>query len=430
ASRCSCGQLVIELADDRGEDLRCSTGIGGQDAQPFHVQQVTIYIGFLVEVESAGEVFQVRDVREIRLGESQDGEPAGHRVASYARRNDLQCEVPLTAEAEQVTEPVAQDLLAAHGAAQRGLPDDGPQLEPALGEPALPLLAQDDVPFRLVQRDVADGEHGRGVLLGLQKARYERGLVDADRRRGLLHPDVGLEPVRQDVVVPVPPAGAVSLLGQVQQLLALDGADAVVGEQIKDVDLADGVPAELNAADLGFGATDRLSRGLRGDSPALPEPAQLRAQQDAQHSGSLCLLWHDASRVSASHVTVSRNCVWQSIATLVPVKGWYPIWDCMPPPNIGVRPGRYRTHLSRDTSVWPRPIMPVKLESTRRGCLCPACFAGRSRAGTGRADSPWTCGLGRERRATWRGSASVAARAAGTDVPSAGTRMQREETVR
>jgi len=50
----------------------------------------------------------------------------------------------------------------------------------------------------------------------------------------------------------VPPAGPVGLFGQDQQLLALDRADPVEGEQVEHVDLADRVPAQLDPADLGL----------------------------------------------------------------------------------------------------------------------------------------------------------------------------------
>jgi len=100
--------------------------------------------------------------------------------------------------------------------------------------------------------------------MGLQQAGDELRLVDADQRRGLFHPDVGLEPVGQDVVVPVPPAGPVGLLGQAEQLLPFDRPDAVVGEQVEHVDLADRVPGELDPADLRLRPADGARRFLRG----------------------------------------------------------------------------------------------------------------------------------------------------------------------
>src|SRR5260370_7953126 len=89
-------ELFLQLGDDRGENMGCLGGLGAHDTEPFHVQQVAVDIGLLVEVESAGQVFQVRHVREVRLSEPQDREPAGYGVAADAAGNDLQGEVPGT----------------------------------------------------------------------------------------------------------------------------------------------------------------------------------------------------------------------------------------------------------------------------------------------------------------------------------------------
>ena len=140
-------------------------------------------------------MLQVSDVGQIRLAEPQDAEPARRGVAAHAERGDLQREVLPAAQAEQVAKLIAQDLGTPDRPPQRGFLDDGPQLEPSLGEPPLPFLAQDDMPLRLIDGDVAHGEHGGSVLMGLQQAGNELRLVDADRRRGLFHPDVGLEPL-------------------------------------------------------------------------------------------------------------------------------------------------------------------------------------------------------------------------------------------
>src|ERR1700683_4228078 len=153
--------------------MRCLARLGAYDAQPLNGQQIAVDIGFLVEVESAGEVLQVRHVRKVRVAEPQDGEPAGYRVTAHVGRNDLQGKVLPAAEAEQVAELVAQDFLASDRPPQRRLLDDRPEPEASLGEPALPFLAQDDVPFRFADRDVAKCENGGGVLGRLQQAGYE-----------------------------------------------------------------------------------------------------------------------------------------------------------------------------------------------------------------------------------------------------------------
>ena len=140
-------QLFLQLVDDRGQDARRVVRLRGHDAEAFHGQQVPVDVGFLIEVESAGEVFQVSHVRQVRLREPQYGEPAGHGVAAHAARDDLQGEIRPVAQTEQVAELIMQDLLAADRPPQRRLLDDGPQLEPPFGEPALPFLSQDDMPF-------------------------------------------------------------------------------------------------------------------------------------------------------------------------------------------------------------------------------------------------------------------------------------------
>src|ERR1035438_7183042 len=184
-------ELAFELADDRGEDMRCLAGLGADHAEPSYGQLVAVNVRFLVEVQSAGEVFQVRHVGEIRLAEPQDGESAGDGVTAHAGRNDLQREVLPAAEAEQVAELIAQDFLASDRPPQRGLLDDRPEPEPSLGEPALPFLAQDDVPFGFADRDVAERENGGRVLLRLQQAGYQLRLVHPDRGRGPFPPQIG-----------------------------------------------------------------------------------------------------------------------------------------------------------------------------------------------------------------------------------------------
>src|SRR6266700_2742596 len=156
-------RLVLQLANDRGEDSWRLARLGADDAEPLHGQQVTVHIRFLVEVERAGEVLQVRDIRQVLLAEPQDAEPARRGVAAHAERGDLQREVLPAAQAEQVAKLIAQDLGAPDRSPQRGFLDDGPQLEPSPGEPPLPFLAQDDMPLRLADGDVAHGEHGGGV---------------------------------------------------------------------------------------------------------------------------------------------------------------------------------------------------------------------------------------------------------------------------
>src|SRR5439155_258126 len=174
-------RLVLQLVDDRGEDPGRLARLGADDAEPLHSQQVTVHVRFLVEVKRTGEMLQVRDIRQVRLAEPQEAEPARRGMAAHADRGDLQREVLPAAQAEQVAELVTQDLDAPDRPPQRGLLDDGPQLEPPLGEPPLPFLAQDDMPLRIADRDVAHGEDGGRVLVRLQQAGDELAFVNADR---------------------------------------------------------------------------------------------------------------------------------------------------------------------------------------------------------------------------------------------------------
>src|ERR1700691_5597591 len=196
-------QFVDDLVDERRSFLR----LVGHDAQPFHGEQIAVHFGLLVEVERTGQVLDVDHVREVTLGEPQDTESGGRRVAANAVRDDLEREVGPRAPFPQVAQLFELDVRASDRAAQGRLVDDDPELELALAEPALALLAQHHMPLGLLDGEVAERDDRGRVLLGLQQARYQLRLVDPDGPRGLLHAYVGLEPLRQDVVVAVPPAG-------------------------------------------------------------------------------------------------------------------------------------------------------------------------------------------------------------------------------
>ena len=148
-------------------------------------------------------------------------------------------------------ELAAHQGRAADRPAQRHLVDHGPQPQAARGEPPLPLLAQVHQPVRLLRGVRAKLDDGGRVVLGLQQAGHELGVEAADGLGRLLQPDVGLEPGRQHVLIAVPPALLVGLAGQGQQLLALGHVgDPVQVQQIRDVDLAHGIAAKLDPADL------------------------------------------------------------------------------------------------------------------------------------------------------------------------------------
>ena len=206
-------------------------------------------------------------------------------MADHGERGDLQGEARLLA-ARRGTPAGRGAPRAADRAAQRHLVDDRPQPDAARREMPLPLLAQDDQAFRLVEREVAQGQHRGRVLLGLQQAGHELRVVAADRLSRLLQPDVGLEPRRQHVVIPVPPARLVGPAGQRQHLLPLRLVGyAVQRQQVGDVDLADRIPAQLYPADLGFRAADGLCGFLGADSLGFAQAAQLGAEQQAKTVG-------------------------------------------------------------------------------------------------------------------------------------------------
>jgi hypothetical protein len=151
-----------------------------------------------------------------------------------------------------------------------------------------------------------------------------------------------------------------------QQLLSLDRADAVEGKQVEHVNLADRVPAKLDAADLGLRPADRPGRCLRGDPAALSEPPQLGAEQDAQYSRPLRRLWHEALRMSVP----LRNCLAQlrgkALPSIFRKRDDISYGIARHPPKLAVWPSRPR-HFRLDTSVPLEPAMTVKILSTCGG---------------------------------------------------------------
>ena len=128
------------------------------------------------------------------------------------------------------------------------------------------------------------------VLLALQQPGDELELVGPDDRRHLLEPQVGLEPVRQQVAVLLPPDLGVGLAHELQDrgALGLDG-DPVEGEQVDDVALLEPDAPQLQTADLGVRGPDGVAGLLAGDPGGLPEPPELRAEHDAGHGGPVVL---------------------------------------------------------------------------------------------------------------------------------------------
>ena len=237
-------------------------------------------------------MLDVDDVGQFPVAEPQHAEAARDRMPPDAVRHHLKGEVGALARLQQVGDLVLLSADITDRPLQRGLLDDHPELKVAAGEAPLPFLADQHVPFRVFGGEVAKGQNSAGVILGLQQAGHELRLVDTDGCGGLLHAHISLEPLRQDVGVPVPPARPVRLLGQAQQLLPLGVRHAVVGQQVKDVDFPDGIPAQLDAADLRFRPADDLGGLLSRDSPAFTQATQMRAEEDAKDGRSMCRLRH------------------------------------------------------------------------------------------------------------------------------------------
>ena len=102
-----------------------------------------MYVVLPVEVQRLGQALDVDDVRQAVLGELQDGEAVWYAPAG-PERHDLQGESRALARCTQVAELFEVGLSACYGLAQRGLVQDDPELQLAVAEPALPLLAQLD----------------------------------------------------------------------------------------------------------------------------------------------------------------------------------------------------------------------------------------------------------------------------------------------
>ncbi|GAA2403289.1 hypothetical protein GCM10010420_33130 [Streptomyces glaucosporus] len=130
---------------------------------------------------------------------------------------------------------------------------------------------------------MAQEDHGAGVVLGLEQAGDELHLVGADHRRGLLQADVPVEPARQDVVVPVPPAARAGPAGQGEEVRPLVLVQhSVEREEVRHVTFLAGPLAALQTADLGGGAADRLGGLLQADAALLAQPPQLGAHHQTQ----------------------------------------------------------------------------------------------------------------------------------------------------
>src|SRR3712207_369997 len=85
----------------------------------------------------------------------------------------------------------------------------------------------------------------------------------------------------------MPAARVVRLPGQGQERLTLlVVVDPVEGQQVGDVTLLEADPAEFHAAGFGPRRADLPAGVVAAQALALPQPAQLRTEQDAKHGGA------------------------------------------------------------------------------------------------------------------------------------------------
>ena len=257
----------------------------GLHTEPLHDLEVAVHLGGLVNVERAGQLFEVYDIGQFGLGEAQDGErAAGGGVPAHPERDDLQRHRGVLGHLDEVLDLLAHHLGTADRAPQYRLVENGP--EPGrghLGQQSLAAHPQLDPPVQLLVADgaVPETDHFTGVGPRLQQARHELYFVVADDGGGGFQADVRLEPVRQEVAEIVPPSGVAGLPGQRQQARPLVGiGDAVQREQVADVPVLEADPAVLHPADLGMRAANSLSGMLGRDLPGLTESAQLSTQHD------------------------------------------------------------------------------------------------------------------------------------------------------
>ena len=85
----------------------------------------------------------------------------------------------------------------------------------------------------------------------------------------------------------MPPTRRIRVAGHEQQYVARAFVrDAVPDEQVGDVALLESDLAEFHATDLRLGAADQVPGLLAADTPGLPEPAELGAQEHPGHGRS------------------------------------------------------------------------------------------------------------------------------------------------
>lgn len=202
-------------------------------------------------------------------------------------RGDLERHIGQLRGLEQLVDLRAHHLRAADRAAQGRLVHHRPETGGVrTGEQFLALHAQGDMALDVVRARLPDGaglQHPARVVLGLEQAGDEVRLVGADEGGRALQADVHGEPARQDVVEPLPPAGPVGLLGQLDEELGLVVGDAVGLQQQLEVRDFEGDLGHLHAADGGGGDTEDAGGLLALQPGAFPQVQQAPAEDHLAH---------------------------------------------------------------------------------------------------------------------------------------------------
>jgi hypothetical protein len=210
----------------------------------------------LVQVQGAGELLDVDDVRHLLAGEPQHRERAASaRVAPGVERDDLDGHVAQAAGGlKEVGQLPAHDRAAADWPLDRSLVQDRPhQRWPWLGEHLLPGQPQRHplVDLHGGRRGVAKQRDSARVVVCLEQPVHELHLERADDRGRRLQAEVLLEPVGGHVGEGRPPAGLVRLPLQCLHLgPQVRIGHGVQGEQVIDVPVLESDPAVFQPADL------------------------------------------------------------------------------------------------------------------------------------------------------------------------------------
>src|SRR6266498_1662015 len=313
------GHAVVDLAHSDlshylVEDLRGPAGGLAADADGFHDMEVLLDVFAPVEVERVGQVLDIDDVGEVRVGESQDAEGSHHGgVRAVPHADDLERDVGHFGGFDETFELRAHYFGTTDWAAQCGLVQHHLQAR-SVG------LFEQGLPGHLERYSVFDlfeglfygaADHRAHVVLGLQQAGHELPFVGADQGGRALQVDVGAEPRGQDVAVVLPPTGLVGFACKRDQARHLDGiGHPVEVEQVHQVALLESDLAVLQPVDLPLRRADRLARLFPREPALRAQPSELRADQHATDSWSAS--WLSLGHVPASGFVWIRPSVWRT----------------------------------------------------------------------------------------------------------------------